>query len=93
MAMTEAQQAALAQADARAAVLAEIDAKLQAANQNESVMPGMTGDRQLLPMVGQSLLKGAAGLGDVVVGLPEDIKRLYKYFTTQGAPVPQNTSQ
>ena len=89
MAMTEAQQAALDQANARAAVLAEIDAKLQAANQNESVMPGMTGDRQLLPMVGQSLLKGAAGLGDMVVGLPEDVKRLYEYFSTKGAPVPQ----
>jgi len=89
MAMTEAQQAALDQVNARAAVLAEIDAKLQAANQNESVMPGMTGDRQLLPMVGQSLLKGAAGLGDMVVGLPEDVKRLYEYFSTKGAPVPQ----
>lgn len=89
MAMTEAQKAALEQADAKAAVLAEIDAKLRAANENESIMPGMANDRQLMPMVGQSLLKGAAGLGDMIVGLPEDVKRLYEYFSTKGAPIPK----
>ena len=36
----------------------------------------------------QSVLKGITGLGDLVLGSPENIKRLYQYATTEGMPVP-----
>jgi len=54
-----------------------------------SVMPNVTGQRDILPMLKQSAIKGVAGLGDVVMGFPEDVKRLYNYATTPNAPVPQ----
>jgi hypothetical protein len=37
----------------------------------------------------QSVLKGVTGLGDLVLGAPENIKRLYQYATTEGMPVPR----
>jgi hypothetical protein len=37
----------------------------------------------------QSVLKGITGLGDLVLGSPENIKRLYQYATTEGMPVPR----
>jgi hypothetical protein len=37
----------------------------------------------------QSMLKGVTGLGDLVLGSPENIKRLYQYATTEGMPVPR----
>jgi len=37
----------------------------------------------------QSMLKGVTGLGDLVLGAPENIKRLYQYATTEGMPVPR----
>ena len=37
----------------------------------------------------QSMLKGVTGLGDLVLGAPENVKRLYQYATTEGMPVPR----
>ena len=37
----------------------------------------------------QSVIKGITGLGDLVLGSPENIKRLYQYATTEGMPVPR----
>jgi hypothetical protein len=37
----------------------------------------------------QSMLKGVTGLGDLVLGGPENLKRLYQYATTEGMPVPR----
>ena len=56
-----------------------------------SVMPNVTGQREILPMLKQSAIKGVAGLGDVVMGFPEDVKRLYNYATTPNTPVPQKS--
>ena len=63
----------------------------QQGNQAQSVMPGMQRNISIPGVIKQSAIKGAAGLGDVVVGLPEDIKNLYQYFTTPGAKVPQKS--
>ena len=54
-----------------------------------SVMDKNPEQRDILPMLKQSAIKGVAGLGDMVVGFPEDVKRLFNYATTKDAPVPQ----
>ena len=92
--MTPAQEQALAEADAK---LAAQQAAIELANKqlalqqggSTSVMSNVTGQREILPMLKQSAIKGVAGLGDVVMGFPEDVKRLYNYATTPNAPVPQ----
>lgn len=57
----------------------------------QSVMEAEPQARNPLQVAKQGLIKGAAGLGDVAVGFPEDVKNLYNYFTTKGAPVPQKS--
>ncbi|CAB4122065.1 hypothetical protein UFOVP20_50 [uncultured Caudovirales phage] len=102
--MTPEQEAALASAQAKVdalnAAAAKRDLALQAATE-KSVMEEQAAYRNPLNVAKQGLIKGAAGLGDVVVGaaypfnqknelsVPEDWKRLYEYATTKGAPVPQ----
>ena len=54
-----------------------------------SVMQGMNEQRDVLPVLKQAAIKGVSSLGDMVVGFPEDVKRLYNYATTKNAPVPQ----
>jgi hypothetical protein len=56
-----------------------------------SVMNPTPEQRDILPMLKQSAIKGVAGLGDMVVGFPEDVKRLYNYATTSNVPVPQKS--
>ena len=92
--MTPAQEQALAAANTK---LAEQQAAIELANKqlalqqggSTSVMQGMNEQRDILPMLKQSAIKGAAGFGDMVRGSVEDVKRLYNYATTPNAPVPQ----
>ena len=39
--------------------------------------------------LGQSAIKGAAGFVDLAAGFPENLKRGYQYFTTDGMPTPR----
>lgn len=66
----------------------------------ESLMAGQgefSGESVLYPKeqvgvgrkLAQSGIKGVAGLADLVVGAPENIKRLGQYATTEGMPVPR----
>jgi hypothetical protein len=56
--------------------------------QYESVLGGDK-DAGVPRKLSQSMLKGVTGLGDLVLGSPENIKRLYQYATTEGMPVPR----
>jgi hypothetical protein len=56
--------------------------------QYESVLGG-TPDASLGRKFGQSMLKGVSNLGDIFVGAPENVKRLYQYATTEDMPVPR----
>ena len=56
--------------------------------QYESVLGGDK-DASVPRKLSQSMLKGVTGLGDLVLGSPENIKRLYQYATTEGMPVPR----
>jgi hypothetical protein len=56
--------------------------------QYESVLGGDK-DVGVPRKLSQSMLKGVTGLGDLVLGAPENIKRLYQYATTEGMPVPR----
>jgi hypothetical protein len=66
---------------------AAIDAQFQAAGQ-QSVLNPKSNERNLGGVVKQSAIKGVAGLGDIVAGMPADISNMYDYFKTQNAPVP-----
>jgi hypothetical protein len=56
--------------------------------QYESVLGGDK-DAGVPRKLSQSMLKGVTGLGDLVLGAPENVKRLYQYATTEGMPVPR----
>jgi hypothetical protein len=56
--------------------------------QYESVLGGDK-DAGVPRKLSQSVIKGITGLGDLVLGSPENIKRLYQYATTEGMPVPR----
>lgn len=59
--------------------------------QYESVL-GETKDASVPRKISQSMLKGVTGLGDLVLGGPENFKRLYQYATTEGMPVPRTAT-
>jgi len=42
--------------------------------------------------LGQSAIKGAAGFVDLAAGFPENLKRGYQYFTTDGMPTPRTST-
>lgn len=56
--------------------------------QYESVLGGQP-EASTARKFGQSMLKGVSGLGDIFLGAPENIKRLYQYATTENMPVPR----
>lgn len=56
--------------------------------QYESVL-GATPDASTSRKFAQSMLKGVSNLGDIFVGAPENVKRLYQYATTENMPVPR----
>ena len=58
------------------------------AGQYTSVL-GETKDTSVPRKLTQSMMKGVTGLGDIFVGAPENVKRLYQYATTEGMPVPR----
>ena len=58
------------------------------AGQYTSVL-GETKDTSVPRKLTQSMLKGVTGLGDIFVGAPENVKRLYQYGTTEGMPIPR----
>ena len=58
------------------------------AGQYTSVL-GETKDTSVPRKLTQSMIKGVTGLGDIFVGAPENVKRLYQYATTEGMPVPR----
>jgi hypothetical protein len=66
---------------------ADAEEKLQS-GQYESVLGGNK-DASVPRKLSQSMLKGVSGLGDLVLGGPENFKRLYQYATTEGMPVPR----
>jgi hypothetical protein len=66
---------------------AAIDAQFQAAGQ-QSVLNPKSNERNLGGIVKQSAIKGVAGLGDMVIGMPADISNMYEYLTTKNAEVP-----
>jgi hypothetical protein len=66
---------------------ADAEEKLQS-GQYESVLGGNK-DAGVPRKLAQSVMKGVTGLGDLVLGSPENIKRLYQYATTEGMPVPR----
>jgi hypothetical protein len=66
---------------------ADAEEKLQS-GQYTSVLGGDK-ESSVPRKLSQSMLKGVTGLGDLVLGAPENIKRLYQYATTEGMPVPR----
>lgn len=56
--------------------------------QYESLL-GTTKNASVPRKLSQSMMKGVTGLGDLVLGGPENLKRLYQYATTEGMPVPR----
>ncbi len=70
------------------------EAKLQedvTGGQYESVLGG-TPDASTGRKFAQSMLKGVSNLGDIFIGAPENVKRLYQYATTENMPVPRAAS-
>jgi hypothetical protein len=63
-----------------------IDLQFQSAG-TQSVLDTKGNERNLGGVVKQSAIKGVAGLGDMVVGFPEDVSNLYEYFTNKNAPL------
>ena len=45
----------------------------------ESLLNPQTNERSIPGVLGQSVIKGAANLGDIVLGMPENYKRIYQY--------------
>jgi len=66
---------------------AAIDAQFQSAG-TQSVLDPKSNERNLGGVVKQSAIKGVAGLGDIVVGAPEDVSRIFNWANTKNAPVP-----
>jgi hypothetical protein len=62
------------------------------AGQTESVLTGGQGEASTGRKLAQSLGKGAAGLVDLVVGAPENYRRLGQYLTTDNMPVPRTAT-
>ena len=65
----------------------QIDAQFQSAG-TQSVLNPKSNERNLGGVVKQSAIKGVAGLGDIVVGAPEDVSRIFNWANTKNAPVP-----
>ena len=61
------------------------------AGQYTSVL-GETKDTSVPRKLAQSMMKGVTGLGDIFVGAPENVKRLYQYATTESMPIPRAAS-
>jgi hypothetical protein len=61
------------------------------AGQYTSVL-GETKDASVPRKLTQSMLKGVTGLGDIFLGAPENVKRLYQYATTPDMPIPRAAS-
>jgi hypothetical protein len=61
------------------------------AGQYTSVL-GETKDASVPRKLTQSMMKGVTGLGDIFLGAPENVKRLYQYATTPDMPVPRAAS-
>lgn len=72
------------------AILEQVNRQLEQGRGAKSVMGGDQ-DKSVLGVIGQSAIKGVAGLGDVVAGFPEDVSNLYKYATTKGMAFPQKS--
>lgn len=53
---------------------------------------GETKDASVPRKLTQSMMKGITGLGDIFLGAPENVKRLYQYATTPDMPVPRAAS-
>jgi hypothetical protein len=61
------------------------------AGQYTSVL-GETKDASIPRKLTQSMMKGVTGLGDIFLGAPENVKRLYQYATTPDMPIPRAAS-
>jgi hypothetical protein len=61
------------------------------AGQYTSVL-GETKDVSVPRKLSQSMMKGVTGLGDIFLGAPENVKRLYQYATTPDMPIPRAAS-
>jgi hypothetical protein len=61
------------------------------AGQYTSVL-GETKDASVPRKLSQSMMKGVTGLGDIFLGAPENVKRLYQYATTPDMPIPRVAS-
>jgi len=61
------------------------------AGQYTSVL-GETKDASVPKKLSQSMMKGVTGLGDIFLGAPENVKRLYQYATTPDMPIPRAAS-
>ena len=61
------------------------------AGQYTSVL-GETKDASVPRKLTQSMMKGVTGLGDIFLGAPENVKRLYQYATTPDMPIPRAAS-
>ncbi len=61
------------------------------AGQYTSVL-GKTKDASVPRKLTQSMMKGVTGLGDIFLGAPENVKRLYQYATTPDMPIPRAAS-
>lgn len=66
---------------------AAIDAQFQSAG-TQSVLNPKSNERNLGGVVKQSAIKGVAGLGDIVVGAPEDVSRIFNWANTKNAESP-----
>jgi hypothetical protein len=62
------------------------------AGQTESVLTGGQGEASTGRKLAQSLGKGAAGVVDLVVGAPENYRRMAEYFTNENMPVPRTST-
>ena len=62
------------------------------AGQTESVLTGGQGESSIGRKYAQSFGKGVAGLVDLVVGAPENYRRMAEYFTTENMPVPRTST-
>ena len=63
------------------------DQETVGAGSYESVLPHQ--EPSTASKFGQSILKGATGLVDLIAGAPENYKRLYQYATNENMPVPR----
>jgi hypothetical protein len=55
----------------------------------QSVMPGVTPEKSIMGVAKQSAIKGLSGLGDLIIGAPENYKNLVNYIATPNAKLPQ----